>query len=204
MLLIAVSLAGCQQATTPDQVAAGFSSAMKSGNSGDVRKFVSSHSANNETLGEDVLAITDVQFGKIIIDGEVATVETTVSVESDSPVTVPLATRLVRENSQWKVDYDATVGSIEIHSDLAMVLRRIREYGEGFADQLNDSLDDMQQALPEIERELRNMEDSLKTQIPELQRRIEAFAKSLEEAIVPKDGATAPATPPAEQDQIAL
>ncbi len=174
---------GSSQTLTPDEVATQFWRAIESGNAKAARKYVSAEARSSESLGKDILELEEISFGKVIIDGESAIVETTVVVLSDRPLTLPLNTVLVKEGAEWKVDYNATVSSISLNSALARVLQSVREYGERFASQLNRSIDEMRAQLPEIEREVRRIEESLKANIPELRKRIEEFAKSLNDAL---------------------
>ena len=187
---------GCAQKLTPDEVTRGFWTAVEAGNAAAVRKYVSADARDSRTLGKDILDVTDISYGRVIIDGDRATVETTVVVLSDRPLSLPLDTVLVKEGSDWKVDYDATVSSVTLHSELAQVLDRVAEYGERFASELNRSMDDLQKALPQIEREVKRIEESFKAKIPELQKRIEEFAKSIEEALkVPPPSQAEPEEP---------
>jgi hypothetical protein len=134
-------------------------------------------------LSQHVLPVTGTEFGRIIIDGDQAAVETTVTLESDRPLRVPVETALVFEGGRWLVDYDLTVESIRVGSPVAEILRDMRVMSDKIAQAMDDSVTELERTLPELERQLRTIERDLKAQLPELQRSLEDFAARLEQAL---------------------
>jgi len=174
---------GCEQQLNPMQVTQRFWQAVEAQDRGAVRLFVTRESVEAVRAADGILPLSTTGFGKTTIEGERAQVETTVALAGDKPVPVPLKTYLRQEDGRWKVEYQQTVGALSERGDLAAWLARLREFNQQFSRQVDRSIEDLQRALPEIEREFKQFEESVNEQIPALKEELEEFGRKLEEAL---------------------
>lgn len=174
-----------------------FWAAVETGDVARVRKFVVKNDAAELALQKDILPISAATLGRTIIDKEVATVDTTVTISGDNPVTFPLTTHLLLEEGEWKVDYKATTATVSSASQLARVMEHLREFGSALQHGIESSVDELEATLPDIEQEIGRIEEQVKQKVPELRQRIETFAKDLEKAFKnpPPDDAPEPSEP---------
>lgn len=187
IILISFPVSGCMADLSPVEVSGFFWTAIKDKKPDEVRKYVSSKSINEKDLTENILPIENVSFGKIVIEGDNAWVDTTVVLAADDPFSLPLKTVLLRENRQWKVDYDATVGSVSKDSGVARVIGSLSELSGKIAKELDRSLEEIQQAIPEVQKELENLEDDFNRALPEVRKQIEEIIQQIEEALKGKE-----------------
>jgi uncharacterized phage infection (PIP) family protein YhgE len=106
-----------------------------------------------------------------------------VTISGDKPYTLPIKTVLIRENKQWKVDYQATMKWVSKGSSVYSVISGIKNMTEELAEELSQSMEDIQKAIPEIKKEVERIEESLMEHVPELKKQVEEFVEDLEEAI---------------------
>ncbi len=188
ILLASIFLTACEdEPKTPFEVTQAFWYAVENKNIDQIKQLISEKSLRDEYLADNIVSVSETSFGKIVIDGDIAEVETTVVVESDNPTTVPLDTLLVKENEKWKVDYHTTVDAIGSGGQLAQVIRELRVFGEkfsrDFSKEFESSMDELDKAMPEIEKEISNLSEQIKEHVPELKKQFEELAKQLQEAL---------------------
>ena len=188
ILLASVFLTACEdEPKSPFEVTQAFWQAMENKNVDQVKKLISEKSLRDESLADNIVSISQPSFGKIVIDGNEAEVETKVVIESDNPTTVPLDTLLVKENEKWKVDYHATVDAIGSGRELAQMIQELRTFGEKFSKDLSrefeSSMDELDKTMPEIEKEIKNLGEQIKEHVPELKKQFEDLAKQLQDAL---------------------
>ena len=188
IILASLLLTACEdEPKTPSEVTQAFWYAVENKNIDQIKQLISEKSLRDEYLAENIVSVSKPSFGKIVIDGDIAEVETKVVVESDNPTTVSLDTLLVKENEKWKVDYHATVDEIGSEGQLAQVIRELRTFGEkfskDFSKEFESSMDELDKAMPEIEKEISNLSEQIKEHVPELKKQFEDLAKQLQEAL---------------------
>ena len=188
IILASVFLTACEdEPTSPFEVTQAFWHAVESKNIDQIKQLISEKSLRDEYLAENIVSVSKPSFGKIVIDGNIAEVETEVVVESDNPTTVSLDTLLLKENEKWKVDYHATVDEIGSEGELAKVIRELRGFGEKFSKEFSkefeSSMDELDKAMPEIEKEISNLSEQIKEHVPELKKQFEDLAKELQQAL---------------------
>ena len=188
VILLSLLLTACEdEPKTPSEVTQAFWHAVENKNIDQIKQLISEKSLRDEYLAENIVSVSEPSFGKIIIDGDIAEVETKVVVESDNPTEVSLDTLLVKENEKWKVDYHATVDAIGSEGQLAQVIRELRTFGEKFSREFSkefeSSMDELDKAMPEIEKEISNLSEQIKEHVPELKKQFEDLAKQLQEAL---------------------
>lgn len=199
ILGLAVLAGGCSRPLSPGEVADRFWRAVVTQSSAKIRRYV--RAADRESLqgDPDVLPVSAYALGRIVIDGEAATVETDVTLDADEPLNVKIDTVLVREAGHWRVDYAATVNRISMQSELARVIGQIESFGETLKQGIDKSVDELQQAVPEIERQLSRIEEGIRQRMPELRQKLEEFSRRLEESLEKGLERGPEATPPAEE-----
>ncbi len=188
LLLLSIFLTACQdEPKSPFEVTQAFWHAMETKNVDQIKKLISEKSLHDKIIPENLVSISKPGFGKILIDGDTAEIETTVVIESDNPTEVPLETLLVKENEKWKVDYHATINAVSSEGQLAKAIRELKTFGEKFSREFSkefeSSMDELDKAMPEIEKEIQNLGDQIKERVPELQKQFEDLAKQLQQAL---------------------
>ena len=181
--LIILFGSGCDDRLYPIEVSEGFWRAVKNKDTEGIEKYSTKNvSKENESI-ENILPLDEITLGKTVIDGDSAWVDTTVTISGDKPFTIPLRTMLIRENKQWKVDYDSTVKLISKGSTVSSVINSIKNMSEDLAEELNQSMEGIEKAIPEIKEEVDKIEESLLEHVPELKKQIEKFVEDLKDAI---------------------
>jgi len=194
-------LSSCAEPLPPQDIADRFWRAIVAGQPSKIRRYVLAE--NQAQLEGDVaiLAVVDYQLGRIVIDGGAASIATRVTLGADTTVEVNVETRLLLENGKWRVDYGATARDISANSKLAEVMGKIGALGDTLREGFEQSVDEMTQSLPAIERELGRIEAQIKQQIPELRKKLESLSKHIEESLSPPGQLPQPAPT---EDAIAL
>ncbi len=182
-LIVLVLLGGCNQRHSPIEVSQAFWKAVRAGNAGAVKVLVTKASRASVETGAKALEIDQVELGRTVIDGDVASVDTRVVIASDHPVRVPLQTRLRREHGVWRVDYDATMASLRPGSSLAQALGTLGELGRAFSDKLQQSMDELQQRMPEIKRRMEEAQGEIRRTLPEVRRQLQEMLEQLRKGL---------------------
>ena len=177
------SVVACGKPATPDQIATQFWVAVEAGDAGKVKKYVSAKDKVTLQSLDDVLAVDGVRFGKIIIDGNNASVDTNVTLAGNRATELPISTHLLRENEHWVVDYERTMQTMVAAGQVAAVINQFKDIGTAIKKGIGQSVNEFQQVLPEIEKELNNMERQIEQSVPKLKSRFEKFSKELEQAL---------------------
>jgi methyl-accepting chemotaxis protein len=181
--LICLFITGCDEGLYPIEVSEGFWRAVKDKDINAIEKYSTKDSLTGDELRENILPLDEIILGKTVIDGDGAWVDTTVTISGDKPYTLPIKTVLIRKNKQWKVDYQATMKWVSKGSSVYSVISGIKNMMGELAAGLNQSMEDVQKAIPEIKEEIKRIEESLLEHVPELKKQIEEFVEDLEEAI---------------------
>ena len=198
---VCLFITSCNESLYPIDVAEGFWRAVKDKDTKAIQKYSTNNSLKEDEPGENILPLDEITLGKTVIDGVTAWVDTMVTISGDKPFTIPLRTELIRENKRWKVDYDATIKLVSQGSAVSNVINSIRNMSKDLAEELNQSMEEMQKAIPEVTEELnQSMEDIQKTipevveevekieeslleHVPELKKQIEEFIRDLKDAL---------------------
>lgn len=189
-------LFGCEKSLSPQEVTHQFWAAVEAKDSDRVRRYVATQSFNDDQLTDDILPISEFKLGRIIIDQDTAEIDTTVVVQSDQSVEIPLKTLLLKQGEDWKVDYRSTVASVKTGGDLSDFLGELRKFSGIFKSELNNSLDQLERAMPQIKEEFKSLERQFKSELPELEKRLQEFARELEDSMKePRNRPPAPNQP---------
>ena len=181
-LLCGLILTACVPNLTPMEVSERFWTAVKNKDVNEVKKYIAPGTvSNNES--DNLLPVDDVKLGRTVIDGDRAWIDTMVVTVGKESFEVPLETKLLKHQEQWKVDYDATVESLSKDNAIARAIDGLADISEQLADNLDQSLEEMQKAIPEVKKEIERIEDNVKEHLPELQQKMDDFIRQLEKAL---------------------
>lgn len=180
---ICLFITACNEDLYPIEVSEGFWRAVKNKDAKAIQKYSTNNSLKENEISENILPMDEITLGKTVIDGDSAWVDTTVTISGDKPFTIPLRTELIRENNQWKVDYDATIKLVSKGSSVSSVINSIRNMSKDLAEELNQSMEEIQKTIPQVKEEVEEMEESLLEHLPELKKQIEEFVRELKDAI---------------------
>jgi hypothetical protein len=187
-------LCSCAKSLSPQEVAAEFWAAVEQGDAAKVKRHITTGQAIEFESLNHLLPISNAQIERTVIEAKTATVDTTVTIDSDKPLNFPLKTHLVLEEQKWKIDYERTMAAVDNAGKLATVISKVHEFGNALQQGIDRSIQEFESTLPQIEQELSRIESQIKHHVPELRKRIENFTKELEKAIKtpPKNNETPP------------
>ena len=187
LLTLVATLLGCARPLAPQDVADRFWRAVITQHAAKIRRYVVERDQTMLKDDPEILPISEFELGRVVIDGDAATIETRITLDGDKPVALKIDTVLVLEGEHWRVDYATTVNDVSTQSQLAQVIGQIEDLGGALKDGIDKSMDEMKKVLPEIERQLSRIEAEIKQRMPELRERLEAFSKDLEESLKTPD-----------------
>lgn len=127
------------------------------------------------------LAVSDITFGKIVIDGDAATVETMLTIQDDTAFRTQLETQLQKTEGAWKVDYDRTINKLAQMDSKEKMLGNIKELGKILSDSIDSSVQELHKQWPELKRQLEELEEKTKAKLPELEQKLDEIRKKIEE-----------------------
>ncbi len=193
LLFLCGALLSCQSTKTPLQVSDHFWLGIQTKNVALVKKY---SLVNSIDESEDIAQfenVTAATFGKIIIDGDLAKVETNVTMPSNEKTfDITLQTYLENNNDVWKVNYRKTVLQLEINRNMAEVFGDIEEITAEMTEEIEESVEAIKEKIvPEIKSQIEHAKKELLEKLPELKDIFDEFlhelGKSLEELIPPPE-----------------
>ncbi len=197
LLLSAVffMLPGCKGDLNPDQVADIFWSAAVSNNSALMKRMSSRDTYNESADFARLHQVTAFTLGRIVIDGDTAEVETSLTMDNaSSPVSI--TTYLINEEGKWRVDFDKTASFLSLNEQMTELIDGIEGLAEEFAEEIEGSVEDFKEkALPAIKSQVEQVEKELKKKLPEIRQQIDEFLEELEKSIEESLPETPPETP---------
>ena len=185
LLLFCCALLSCQSPMTPLHVAEKFWLGIQHKNIALIKKYSSLDSINDSDDIGQFAGVTDIRFGKIIIDGDFAEIETSVAISSDKKtMDISLKTYLIHDNDAWKVNYGKSLLPLMINQDMTELFGGIQELTEEFAEEIEDSIEEFKEkVMPEIKSKLEQAEQELREKLPVLKNMIDEFLQELEKSI---------------------
>jgi len=194
LLLFMLLNAACSEPKTPVDVTAEFWKSIQARDLNLLYRNVARDSVKKYKL-DDIPGIGKVSLGESVIDNDKAWVETTVEIRGVPSVEIPVKTCLVRNGKEWKVDYDETLQSVSMNSEIARLFSRMNTAGDKFMEQFNSVIKEYQKTVPEIQQQLQKLEERIKLQIPEIKDRMEEFAKEIDKTLKKPPPPTEPGQP---------
>lgn len=166
LLFILFALSGCESAKTPDQVTRSFWTALIDNDLTTAESYVTGDSVALLTAyPHEFSNITSLETGKMIIDGNHASVETTLKSEDSSLTLRPFETALIIENELWRIDYRQTQQNMT-GTVFDGFFKSLKNLGERFQHQF-------EKQLPLLEKEIESFGEQLEKQLEEFGRQLE-------------------------------
>jgi len=181
LLFLCGVLSSCLSTKTPLEVSEHFWLGLKTKNIALVKKYSLVDSIGQSETVEQFKKVTEVTFGRVIIDGDLAEVETKVTIVFDDKSTeLTLNTYLENHNDDWKVHYKKTVRQLAMKQNMAEVLGSIQEMTEEITRQIEKTVEEVQEkVVPKIKSKAEEIQEKV---IPEIQSKAEEF----EEKVLPE------------------
>jgi len=165
LLSLLLLLSGCQTVSTPEQVTTEFWEAMADSDLNSARKYATRETqylVNTQQSLEDATVKTEEAF----INGSNATVATLMTLKkSEINDVLSFDTVLLKENNQWKVDYQQTLNNLSL-LPFGDIFRSLRALGETFNKELK-------QQIPLFEKQFKSFSEELIRQLDEFRRQLE-------------------------------
>ena len=162
-LLFLLSITACQSTKTAEDITLAFWSAIANNNLELAKKYCSAQSSPLLSSSQHhAFKNTTLNYGKIVIDGNQATVETRIIPDGSNTKESSFITFLLKEDNHWKVDYQRSSKSLEnsqLFTDLFKSLNRL-------SDTVNKELE---QKIPLIENGIKSFEREFKQKIDDLE-----------------------------------
>lgn len=193
LLFICGGLLACQSSMTPLQVSEKFWEGIEKKNISLITIYSSSDSGYSADKIKQLPDISAITFGRIIIDADIAKIETQVTITSDEKTfDIPINTYLEREDDVWRVNYNQSILLLKTNQGMTELLGGVQELTEDLAEEIEETVEDFKgKALPEIESKLEQVEEALRNKMPEfknmLDELLDGLKRSLEKAIPPKE-----------------
>jgi hypothetical protein len=164
LLSLLFLLSGCQAALSPAQVTTAFWEAMANGNLDSARKFATQETQRLVTKQQNLEDAT-VKAGAVLIGGSNATVATILTLKKPENKVLSFDTVLLKENNQWKVDYQRTLNNL-----FSLPFGDIFKSLLGIGETINKELE---QQIPLFEKQIKSFSEDLIRQLDEFRRQLE-------------------------------
>lgn len=183
---------GCYTNKPPQEVAQYFWDAMKVQDIEGARKHSTMETRNLMTAPDEQLRDVNVKFGKILIDGNTATIETIVHMQRNgTETTLPSQTILKREDGEWRVDYQQTKKGLEGSDSPADIAEDVQKLGQKISNHMDKALDEVKQKIPEYTEQVKKlgeaaskkMDEAWQRQVTEIKKIMEEFGKILDQTV---------------------
>ena len=166
LLLLAVAITGCEPVKTPEQVTLAFWRALSEVDLPEAESYLSEDSRGILTPSSlPAIKNASIETGRIIIDGNRATVKTQIRQENSTGSIPAFQTALVQENEHWKIDYKQTLNNIS-----GNVFGGFFKSLENIGNKLNEQLE---KQLPIIEKGFDAFGKELEKQVDEFGRQLD-------------------------------
>ena len=138
--LLSLTLLAACGSNDPASVADKFWDAMQDRNVDEARKYMTRNSANNLQI-KDSDEKYDIHLGKVSENDDTVSIATTLKKEDDRDTAIELNTIVVKEDGQWKVDYNQTM--------LSMFGGAMQQMMQGLGKAMQQGSKDMSKAMQE-------------------------------------------------------
>ena len=191
-VLIITLMSGCLAEKSPQEAARNFWDAMKVQDIENARKYSTTNTRSLIDTSNGQFRGANVTFGKILIDDNTTTIETTVRTQKNgTETTIPLQTILKQENGEWRVDYQQTKESMTETSSISDIAKDLQELGKKLSDRMDEALGEIKQKVPEYEEKIKKlgetaskkMDEAWQRQVSEIKKSIEELGKILDEML---------------------
>lgn len=196
-VLLIMFASSCHAERPPQEIARKFWDALKVQNIESARKYATVETRSLIDTIPVQFHNADVSFGKIIIDGNTTTIETTLHIHKNgAETTLPIHTVLEKENDVWRVDYQQTMQDLKKTEPTSDISKDIQELGKKLSERMDETLGEIKEKIPEYQEKLKKlgetaskkMEEAWQRQVSEIRRTVEEFGKVLDEALKKEEG----------------
>lgn len=178
LIATAVLLTGCSGPNTPQEVSEVFWQSVIEGDAGDANDYSTLiDDAAFDSFERDWQNVT-VQWGRVVIDGNEATVETILEGLEDHGEPLDTVTYLVKKDDDWLVDYYRTGDALDQPPLFGQVLGRLEQLGQDLQARWSRQSDEM---AVEIERMTRELEQQAQQANERFSILVEEYGKQLEQ-----------------------
>ena len=161
ILAAALLVAGCGSANGPGDVAEAFWTASKAGDIELAKTYVADGAKATMNNPGESQSLREFSLGDVTLDGDRATVGTTVASEE---MELAFETVLIRQESDWKVDLDATTDEMMKSLFGSTMGDLTKKMGEAIGDAVGESMKAVAKGMAEgLEAMGETLADSLKT-----------------------------------------
>ncbi|MCK5829990.1 MAG: hypothetical protein KAH20_06770 [Methylococcales bacterium] len=171
--LFLFSLSACESKKTPTETAQAFWSAMAKNNVDVAKTYCSSQSQIPPSTSNTLFKESTFSYGKIIIDGNEATVEAQIKPPFNNRSS--FTTFLIKENETWKVDCKRSASNLAGNHLVEDFFKSLNELGENLNKQLEKQLPLIEKEVEsfgqELEKQINNFENELKKSHPKEQKK---------------------------------
>jgi len=149
-MLFLLSTGGCGAAGGPESVASSFWDAIMAGDKETAKKYATKNSiAEMELEAKEQGEERDVEFGKPVeADNQVSVPTTLVTTTNGQQQRVPLNTILVKEDGDWKVDWNQTMASL-LGGMMGEMMKGMSDAMKGMSDEMGKSFEEAGKAYEE-------------------------------------------------------
>ncbi len=192
--LLLVVLTGCQPQPSPESIATTFWKAAVNNNSLIMKRLCSAATYDDSDDFSRLHTVTAFQLGKIVIDGDSAEIETRLFFDNpEQPIDI--TTYLVREDNEWKIDYQRSVSFLSMNREMTELIDDIETLAQELAEQVEGSVEEFtEKALPEIRSRINDAEQELGQQLQEIKKKVDEFLDELERSLEESRPAEPPTT----------
>ncbi|TVL98953.1 MAG: hypothetical protein CV087_19890 [Candidatus Brocadia sp. WS118] len=196
-LLIITFTSGCRLDKPPQEVAQCFWDAMKVQDVENGRKYATTSTRTLVDTSGEQFKDAVVTFGKIVIDGDLTTIDTTVRLQKHGTETsIPFQTILVKEDGEWRVDYAQTKETIKEDDSFSGITKNLQELGGKLTKRMDEALGEIKQKIPEYEEKMKKlgdvaskkMDEALQRSMEEIKKDIEKLGEILDDYLKKEDG----------------
>ncbi len=168
------SLTACQSKKTPTETTQLFWSAIAQNKIEIAKEQCSSQSQQLPSPGISTLKNVNFNYGKIIIDGSQASVETKIISQRDNKSS--FTTYLVNEDDRWKIDCQRSSTEFNGNQVFKDFFNNLNTLGESINNQLEQQIPLIEKEIEafgqELKQQLDNFENELKEALPKKQKSI--------------------------------
>lgn len=202
LALLALLLSGCSKPETPQQVSQAFwQSVINNDVAGVVRYSTLGSESGYEAFSRDWSGMIP-SWGKIIIEEREARVHTHVSKpDAASSEMLNFVTYLVKQDEQWKVDYENTEKAVLASAAVADFVNRITTLGNEISQQFEDAGKTLSSELEELHDKYQALAEDLGSQTSQaledysllMRKHLDALSQSIADALREKQDEIPPA-----------
>lgn len=192
MLMLTLMLAGCSKPETPQEVAEAFWQAVAENNAKAVAEYSTLiDSAAFERFADELQQGTSPYWGRVVIDDNEASIVTRLPGEGDAADEREVLTYLVRQDGQWRVDYQRTSDAVTTRSRLKNLIGQIGDWKDRITAQFNDSSIELADRMEQLEKDLETYSAQARNQASQAMEKygevlrdyMEQLADSIEQAL---------------------